>query len=53
MKANGIAVNNLHSHALKELPGIMIRKGDVHFTKDGYKHLAVKVAEEILKALKK
>ncbi len=53
MKENNIAINNLHAHALLALPKIQIKKGDVHFTKNGYNHLAEKVAEEILKALKK
>ncbi|EMI54977.1 SGNH/GDSL hydrolase family protein [Rhodopirellula sallentina] len=51
MNANGIRINDLHSHALKKLPDIQIRKGDVHFCKQGYQHLAQKVASEIESAL--
>lgn len=47
MKANQISINDLHSHAMLKLPEIQVRKGDVHFTADGYVHLAAKVAEEI------
>ena len=51
MKINGIAINDLHSHALKRLPGIATRPGDVHFNKEGCDWLAEKVAAEILQAL--
>jgi hypothetical protein len=47
MERNGIVVNRLHEHALKKLPAIQRKKGDVHFTPKGYAHLAEKVAEEI------
>lgn len=52
MKAHGISTNDLHSHALTALPKIQKKKGDVHFTTEGYAHLAKKVAREILLALK-
>ena len=52
MKKHGVVINDLHSHALKKLPAIAIRKGDVHFTKDGSKFLAEKVASAILQQLK-
>ena len=53
MKENGIVINDLHSHALLKLPAIQIRKGDVHFTEQGYDYLAEKVALEISSALAK
>jgi hypothetical protein len=53
MKKNNIAINNLHAHALLALPKIQSKKGDVHFTKEGYVHLAEKVAKEIENTLKK
>lgn len=51
MNANGVSINDLHSHALLGLPEIQIRKGDVHFTEPGYAFLAEKVASEISAAL--
>jgi hypothetical protein len=53
MTENGIYINNLHAHALLKLPKIQSKKGDVHFSKEGYKHLAEKVAKEISITLKK
>lgn len=47
MQKNDIVINDLHSHALKKLPEIMVKKGDVHFTQAGSKHLAEKVIREI------
>jgi len=52
MQKHGIAINDLYTHALKKLPEIAIRPGDVHYTDKGSAYLAEKVAEEILKALK-
>ena len=51
MKANGVLINDLHSHALLKLPEIMAQEGDVHFNEPGYRHLADKVAAEILSAI--
>jgi len=51
MKANGVLINDLHSHALLKLPGVQIREGDVHFAEPGYAHLANKVALEIASVL--
>ena len=51
MGENGIAINDLHAHALTALPGIQVAEGDVHFTEDGYIHLAEKVSEAIARAL--
>lgn len=52
MRANDISINDLHSHALKKFPEIQIRKGDVHFTKEGYAYLAEKVVQEIQASLR-
>lgn len=51
MKANGVATNDLHSHALKKLPQIASQPGDVHFSQAGYKHLAKKVVASIKAAV--
>lgn len=51
MKANGVKINDLHSHALLKLPEAMVREGDVHFTEQGYIHLASKVVMELSAAL--
>ena len=53
MKANGVLINDLHSHALLKLPETMVREGDVHFTEPGYIHLADKVSLEISSAIAK
>lgn len=53
MLSNGIQINDLHSHALSKLPETMIKEGDVHFTEDGYIHLADQVTDEILAAIRK
>jgi hypothetical protein len=52
MGKQGVAINDLHAHALKKLPGIALKKGDVHFTAAGNAHLADKVAESISAGLK-
>ena len=49
MDANGISTNDLYSHALLKLPEIQVKKGDVHFNKQGAAHLAKKVAAELSK----
>lgn len=51
MDANGVVMNDLHSHALLKLPEIQSKKGNVHFTKKGYAHLAKKVAADLAKIL--
>ncbi|MGD7651702.1 MAG: SGNH/GDSL hydrolase family protein [Verrucomicrobiales bacterium] len=51
MKANGVLINDLHAHALVKHSEIQIKKGDVHYTKEGSAYLAGKVAREIAKAL--
>ncbi len=51
MAANGILINDLHAHALKKLPAIQAKQGDVHFTAEGYDWLAKKVTVSILEAI--
>lgn len=51
MEKNGIAIDALHGHALKKLPGIGSKPGDVHFSREGYDYLAEKVAEVIEEAV--
>ncbi len=50
---NGVIINDLHSHALLKIPAIQKMKGDVHFTKEGYDFLALKVAQSIRSQLPK
>jgi hypothetical protein len=52
MEKHGVATNDLHAHALEKLPGIAVKKGDVHFTAEGCAHLAEKVAESVSAHLK-
>jgi lysophospholipase L1-like esterase len=52
MAEQGVAINDLHAHALKKLPGIAVKKGDVHFNAAGCAHLAEKVAETVSARLK-
>lgn len=52
MKRHGVAVNDLYAEALPRLREIQ-RPVNVHFTPEGYRFLAKKVAEAIRKALKK
>ena len=51
MKENNIAINDLHSHAMKQCPEIHTIPGDVHFNDKGCAFLAEKVAAEIAKKL--
>jgi lysophospholipase L1-like esterase len=51
MRKNHIVINDLFTHAQKKLPNISKKKGDVHFSKEGYAYLAKKVAAEITKQL--
>ena len=51
MKANGIEIHDLHTHALQKLPEIASKPGDVHFTQAGYQHLAQSVAQTITTTL--
>jgi len=44
---NGVAINDLHAHALVNIADIQKSQGDVHFTKNGYHYLAEKVAKVI------
>ena len=52
MRKHGVATNDLHTHALKKLPGIALKEGDVHFTAAGNAQLSEKVAETISARLK-
>lgn len=52
MLANKVEINKLHSYALENIKNIQKGRGDVHFTKEGYRYLAQKVAEEIEKLIK-
>lgn len=51
MQAEGVPINDLHSYAKAKLSEIQL-PANVHYTPAGSKYLAVKVAEEIQKALK-
>lgn len=53
MVKNGILINKLHAHALLKLPKIQKKKGDVHFTSEGYAYLAEEVAKVISKLIQK
>ena len=53
MNEHHILVNDLHAHAALRVPEIFFKKGDVHFTKEGYAYLAKKVAQDIQKSLNK
>lgn len=52
MAKHGATTNDLHAHALEKLPGIAVKKGDVHFNAAGNAHLAEKVAESVSAQLK-
>ncbi|MGE9269227.1 MAG: SGNH/GDSL hydrolase family protein, partial [Verrucomicrobiales bacterium] len=51
MKKNDILINDLHAHALLRYAKIQVKKGDVHYTKEGSAYLADKVGREIEAAL--
>ncbi len=51
MKANGVVINDLHSHALLKYSEIQKQKGDVHYSAEGSSYLAEKVAREITSVL--
>jgi len=51
MAENGVLINDLHTYALAKYDEIQVKKGDVHYTKEGSTYLAVKVAKEIEAAL--
>lgn len=50
MKENGVMIDDLNSYMLPQLDKYQ-RKGDVHFSQDGYQFLAKKVSDSLLKAL--
>ncbi|VGO19410.1 SGNH/GDSL hydrolase family protein [Pontiella sulfatireligans] len=47
MKKHGISINDLHAYALLRLSEIQQKKGDVHFSAQGYSYLAEKVVLEV------
>lgn len=53
MKDAGVPTNDLHAHAAAKLKEIQLSPGNVHYTPDGYKYLAEKVAAAINSALPK
>lgn len=53
MKDAGVPTNDLHSHAKAKLKEIQLPDGNVHFTGEGSKYLAEKVAASIEAALPK
>ena len=44
MDENGIPVNDLYSYMIGHMDEYQVRYGDVHFAKEGYEYLALKVA---------
>jgi acetyl esterase/lipase len=52
MAENKIAINDLYSYMLPKAKGYWTKPGDVHFTKEGSKYLASKVAAMIELAIK-
>ncbi|HEY6170568.1 MAG TPA: SGNH/GDSL hydrolase family protein [Verrucomicrobiae bacterium] len=53
MTEAGVPTNDLHSHAKAKLKEFQLPDGNVHFTGDGYKYLAEKVAAAIEAQLSK
>ncbi len=51
MQKYDVRINDFHAHILDQMEIYQIRYGDVHFTKEGYRYLAEKVAREILEIL--
>lgn len=51
MEANGIQINDLHSHIMSNQEKYLSKTGNVHFKREGYAFLAEKTAAEIRKAL--
>jgi lysophospholipase L1-like esterase len=52
MQENDVAINDLHAHILPRMPEFQTKPDNVHFTPDGYRYLAEKVADSIRDALK-
>ena len=52
MAENGIVINDLYSYMLPKAKGYWAKPGDVHYTKEGSKYLAAKVAAMIELAIK-
>ena len=53
MRKNNIAVNDLYAYILPRQANFQLKKGNVHFNPKGYDYLALQVAAEIERALKK
>jgi hypothetical protein len=53
MKKHNILIDDLYAHALKKLPDIQLKPGDVHFTNPGYDYLAEEVARSIRTVIEK
>ena len=53
MKDAGVPTNDLHAHAQSKIKEIQLPAGNVHYTSEGYKYLAEKVAAAIEAALPK
>lgn len=51
MRSNSIPVNDLHTCMIDHMNEYQVKYGDVHFTKEGYKYLADKVAKTIEREL--
>ena len=51
MKENGVAIDDLYSHALRRGEEIHKAPGDAHFTEEGYRYLAQQAAASILEAI--
>jgi hypothetical protein len=52
MRENDITINDLHTHILPRMKEFQTRPDNVHFTTEGSRYLAEKVAESIRDALK-
>lgn len=53
MLDNDVLINDLHAHALLKYSEIQVKKGDVHYTKEGSAYLAEKVGQAIEAVLPK
>ena len=51
MKANGVAINDLHARMLPRMKEFQVAEGNVHFTAKGSRYLAEQVAECILRQI--
>jgi len=51
MRERGVAINDLHSFILPRMKELATKPGNVHFTKEGSKLLATRVAERVRRTL--